>query len=257
MSYTNNNLSTSARHLRLSLNVPQGIIKHKMNINKNLLIGKSPNSKEMKEYKASLTILKTIQWEASIGLILGDASLQTQNQGRTYRLKFEWGDKNKAYVDHVFNLFDEWVLSSPHKKSRISPKGNTVINWGFQTLSHEAFNPLADIFLSENKKIISDSLITNHLTERGLAYWFMDDGGKLDYNKKSKNKSIVLNTHSFTDSEVFKMATELENKFNFKMEVRSNKMKKVLVIKSESYEIFRSLIDPYILPEMTYKLPNF
>lgn len=60
-----------------------------MKIDKNLLIGKSPNSKEMKEYKASLTTLKTNQWEAAIGLILGDASLQTQNQGKSYRLKFE------------------------------------------------------------------------------------------------------------------------------------------------------------------------
>ena len=30
----------------------------------------------------------------------------------------------------------------------------------------------------------------------------MDDGGKLDYNKNSKNQSIVLNTQSFTDLEV-------------------------------------------------------
>jgi hypothetical protein len=142
-----------------------------MKIDKNLLIGKSPNSREMIEYKASLTTLRTNQWEAAIGLILGDAGLQTQNQGKSYRLKFEWSDKSKVYLDHVYNLFDEWVLSPPHKKTRVSPKGNTVINWGFQTISHEAFNPLAELFLCNNKKIISDSLIINHLTPRGLAYF--------------------------------------------------------------------------------------
>jgi hypothetical protein len=47
------------------------------------------------------------------------------------------------------------------------------------------------------KKIVSENLILKHLTGRGLAYLFMDDGGRLDYNKGSKNKSIVLNTHSF------------------------------------------------------------
>jgi hypothetical protein len=38
-----------------------------------------------------------------------------------------------------------------------------------------------------------------------LVYdWFMigllvmDDGSKLDYNKNTTNKSLVLNTHSFT-----------------------------------------------------------
>jgi|SRR2546423_14777660 hypothetical protein len=95
---------------------------------KELLIGLSPNSKAIKEYKQSLTSLTNEQWEASIGLMLGDASLQTQNNGKTYRLKFEWSAKSKPYLDHVFNLFDEWVLSNPHKKSRLSPKGNLVIN---------------------------------------------------------------------------------------------------------------------------------
>lgn len=161
--------------------------------------------------------------------MLGDASLQTQSRkeySKTYRMKFEWSDKNKPYLDHVYNLFDEWVLSNPHKKVRVSPKGNTVINWGFQTISHKAFNPLAELFLLNCKKGISESLIKKHLSGRGLAYWFMDDGGKLDYNKNSKNKSVVLNTQSFLDIEVIKMSKELSNKFNLNCEVRSNKGKK-------------------------------
>lgn len=224
-------------------------------INKNLLIGKSPNSRLVKLYKDSLSTLTKDQWDASIGLILGDASLQTQNQGKTFRIKFEWGNKNKSYLDHVYNLFDEWVLSKPHKKSRLSPKGNLVINWGFKTISHKAFNSLADLFLVKGKKSISKSLIKEHLTEKGLAYWFMDDGGKLDYNKNSKNKSIVLNTHSFTNLEVLNMSQELSYKFNLNCEVRSNKGKKIIVIKSSSYQSFRKLVDSHIIPEMKYKLP--
>jgi hypothetical protein len=53
-----------------------------------LLIGLSPNSKAIKEYKQTLNYLTVEQWEASIGLMLGDASLQTKNNGKTYRLKF-------------------------------------------------------------------------------------------------------------------------------------------------------------------------
>ena len=219
-------------------------------MNKKDLIGLSPNSKLIRKYKNSLTSLSVEQWEASIGLLLGDASLQTQNNGKTYRMKFEWGDKTKPYLDHVYNLFDEWVLSSPHKKSRLSPKGNLVVNWGFQTISHEAFNPLANLFLITNKKGIPDSLIMNHLTSRGLAYWFMDDGGKLDYNKNSKNKSIVLNTQSFTDDEVKMLSNELIVKFNLECELRSNKGKKVIVISNSSYPLFLELVYPYILHEM-------
>ena len=226
---------------------------------KNEVIGLGPNSTKLKEYKDSLIELSIEQKEAIIGLMLGDASLQSQNKCKTYRVKFEWGDKNKAYVLHVFNLFDKWVLSQPHKKERLSPKGNLIINWGFQTFSHNAFNYLAELFLLDKggKKGISVNLIQDHLTPKGLAYWFMDDGGKLDYNKNSKNRSVVLNTHSFTDLEVEKMCDQISNKFELLCEVRSNKNKKIIVIKDTSYSRFYSLINPYLLEEMKYKLPKF
>jgi hypothetical protein len=137
----------------------------------------------------------------------------------------------------------------------VSPKGNPVVNWGFQTLSHEAFNPLAELFLNNNKKEIPSSLIMNHLTGRGLAFWFMDDGGKLDYNQNYKNKSIVLNTQSFTEEEVQMLSNELMAKFNFECELRSNKGKKVIVISNNSYPLFYELVIPFIIPEMMYKLP--
>jgi len=77
-----------------------------LNRYKNNAIGRGPNSKQIKVYKnLFLSSLSAEQWEASIGLMLGDASLQSQNKGKTYRMKFEWSDKNKSYVDHVYNLF--------------------------------------------------------------------------------------------------------------------------------------------------------
>jgi hypothetical protein len=68
-----------------------------INLNKNIIKSKvllecktkGPNNKLLKEYKKSLFLLSDIQREASIGLMLGDASLQTQNGGKTYRMKFE------------------------------------------------------------------------------------------------------------------------------------------------------------------------
>ena len=79
-------------------------------MNKKLIIGLGPNSKLVREYKQSLISLNTEQWEASIGLMLGDASLQTQNNGKNYRLKFEWSDKTKSYPSNQLKLWDpyEW-----------------------------------------------------------------------------------------------------------------------------------------------------
>lgn len=60
----------------------------KSNIDKKTLIGIGPNSKKIKEYKKTLNSLNKIQLESAIGLVLGDASLNTDNKGKTYRLKF-------------------------------------------------------------------------------------------------------------------------------------------------------------------------
>jgi hypothetical protein len=64
----------------------------------------SPNSKALRELKAKLVGLTNVQFEAAIGLILGDASIQSQNKGKTCRLKFEWGDINKDYAFHVYEF---------------------------------------------------------------------------------------------------------------------------------------------------------
>jgi hypothetical protein len=149
-----------------------------INLNKNIIKSKvllecktkGPNNKLLKEYKKSLFLLSDIQREASIGLMLGDASLQTQNGGKTYRMKFEWGDKNKIYAEHVLNLFDEWILSPMHKNTRVNVNKNTVITWGFQTICHNAFNFLKTLFLINNHKGVVDNLVKDNLTEIGLAY---------------------------------------------------------------------------------------
>ncbi len=80
----------------------------------------------------------------------------------------------------------------------------------------------------------------------------MDDGGKLDYNKNSKNLSVVLNTHTKVET----MAIELSHKFKLNCSTRSNKGKSVIVIDSSSFNTLKRLIKPYLIPEMEYKLPK-
>jgi LAGLIDADG DNA endonuclease family len=84
----------------------------------------------------------------------------------------------------------------------------------------------------------------------------MDDGGKLDYNKNSKNQGLVLNTHSFMKEEVEMLSNELALKFNLNTCLRLNKNKYIIVIKHDSYKTFINLTDSYIIPSMRYKLPS-
>jgi LAGLIDADG DNA endonuclease family len=85
----------------------------------------------------------------------------------------------------------------------------------------------------------------------------MDDGGKLDYNKNSKNQGLVLNTQSFSKEEVEMMSKELNDKFNLNTSLRLNKNKYVIVINSTSFQRFLDLTYQFIIPSMRYKLPKY
>ena len=217
----------------------------------------SPNSNKLKAYKENLLPFSSIQIETIIGLLLGDASLQTLNkEGRspTFRIKFEWGSASIDYLNHVYNTFDAYCISQPHRKERISPKGNLVINYGFQTLSHKNLVFLSEIFVYKPQKTVNLALLESLITSRSLAYWFMDDGGKLDYNPYTKNRSLVLNTQSFSKIETEGLALLLTNKFKLKTEIRSNKGKWVIVVHHDSYPLFYNSINPYMHESMKYKL---
>lgn len=148
----------------------------KNTIHKNELIGLSPNSNKFKIYKESLPPLTLIQKETLIGLLLGDASLQTLNKGETFRIKFEWGCASRAYLNHVYNVFNNYCISQPHCKERMSPKGNKVINYGFQTLSHKHLVFYSNLFMYKPKKSLNLKLLKNELTPRSLAYWLPTAG---------------------------------------------------------------------------------
>jgi len=78
-------------------------------------------------YKQQLH-LSAKQKEIGLGVMLGDASLQTQDNGKTFRLKFEGGNRNKEYIQHLHNEFDDWCLSDITAKIRTHPKTGTQKN---------------------------------------------------------------------------------------------------------------------------------
>ena len=114
-------------------------------------IGKSRTL--LKRYKQQLTSLSTIERQIAEGIMLGDASLQTQDGGKSYRLKLLQGDKNKEYLEYLFHLstvFSRWILSPPSPQNRQSKTTVKALKaWRSQTISHEAFNILAKTFLDE------------------------------------------------------------------------------------------------------------
>lgn len=205
-------------------------------------------------------MLKSIQstkfteklFHISIGVLLGDASIQ-KNTSKTqtkYRLKFLQSAKHKDYVYHLHTEFKDYVLSAPHFDS----KRNT---YSFQTVFHPDFNKLADIFLDKNgKKIINCFFEENPISPISLAYWFMDDGGLLSYNKDYVRKGLVINTQGFTVNQVQLLSQNLNKAYHLNTWVKENKKKPIIAFSGKEFFKIKDLILPYILCSMKYKLPK-
>jgi hypothetical protein len=189
--------------------------------------------------------------EISIGVLLQDASIQknTSKSKEKYRLKFLQSAKHKKYIYHLHSEYSDYVISKPFFNS----ERNT---YSFQTVFHSEFNVLANMFLdSSKKKSIRCFFIKNTISPISLAYWFMDDKGRLSYNKDYVRKGIVFNTQGFTFNEVKILSENLNNKYNLETWVKENKKKPIIAISGKKYKEIEKLISPYVIPSMKYKLP--
>jgi len=215
-------------------------------------------SKKLKEYKNTLLPLTAFQKEALIGLALGDLSIRKQSLLGDIHIRFEYTIHSTEYVNHLYDLFKDRILTPPYPKERLSKSGNLNTTWRFQTISDSELNFLYTLFFEpflDKKKHLPSLLIKNHLTPVSLAYWFMDDGGKLDYTENN-GKGIVFNTQGFNEAEVKIACDELKEKYKFNCWVGKNKNKPIIKLSGKDYEKFIDLCNEYIIEEMKYKLPT-
>lgn len=204
-------------------------------------------SKEIEAHKKTL-ILNKPQREILVGLMLGDGHLETQNNGRTYRLKVEQSTNKTEYVNWLYENFENFVLNKPKIKQK-TRNGVATENIWFATLSHGSFRFYAGQFYANGKKIIP-KMIGKFLTPLGIAVWFMDDG-----SIKSKfHKAKIINTQCFTKKEVLILIKILKDKFKINAKLREQKDGYQIYILSESMDNFRKLVGEYIIDSMRYKL---
>jgi hypothetical protein len=207
-------------------------------------------SREIESRKENLKLLGE-QREVLVGVILGDGHLETQNKGRTYRLKIEQSIKHKDYVEHLYQIFRDWVNTPPKARLRTGKGGTENEMIGFQTYSHSTFRFYAQQFYPDGKKRIP-KLINKWLTPKVLAYWFMDDGSL----KWRLSRSVILNTQGYRQDEVKKLVLLLKAKFGLEAGIRKQQEGFQVCIHGQSLEEFVKLVGPYLLKEMWYKIPE-
>ena len=205
----------------------------------------------IESYKKTLK-LSDPQKEVLIGLLMGDGHLETQNNGRTYRLKIEHSYLQKEYVDWLYQTFKDWVLTPPKEKEQ-TVLGVKYNKYYFSTVSHGAFRFYGQQFYREKKKILP-KLIHKWLSPLAMAIWFMDDGSI----KSNRHRALIINTQSFSVSELQRLIKFLKEKYRIEMKPRKQSRKSIeiyqLITIGDTVEKLVQIIEPYILPSMRYKL---
>ena len=202
--------------------------------------------KQLEIYKLSLK-LTDVQREVIIGTLLGDASMSLRNGKPCYSIKFEQGEANADYVNHLYELFEPFTGTPP--AWRWIDKNRTRRARWFRTYRHDSLIFYWNLFyVLDGRKIVSKK-IAKFITPRVLAYWFMDDG-----NQTSDSKTYCLNTQGFSKHESEMLCEILKEKFKITASVNKDKDSWRIYVWRESAETFRALVEPYVLSCFDYRL---
>lgn len=211
------------------------------------------NQKILTAFKERLVLEPDLK-EIVVGSLLGDLGMQ--RSGRNWRIKLCQGNRlHRAYLWHLFDKLYYFSLSSPQPYLRKSG-----LAWQWDSIAHPAFSELHEEWFVLDpmgsggfKKTVPTNFESNYLTDRTLAYWYMDDGYILD--PRGIGKALAFATHGFKPKEVAILCQALRSKYGWKVWAKKNKGKEVVVISGDNFEDVLSKIGPYIHPSMLYKVP--
>lgn len=217
--------------------------------------------KNLIEYKLQLQKkgFSQEQKDILVGTLLGDASMEFTKDHQNSNIKWEQNISNKAYINHIYEKFYEWVGIPPEIRDI---KGGNALNrqsiW-FKTYKHSSLNFFKHQFY-KNKPIglgengtkqykVVPKLIHNWLTPRALAYWYMDDGS---FNNKGRD--YHLHTQGFNLEHVEILCQTLNKNYNIKCNLHKDRGKYKLYILKQSNEIFKQTVRERTHPCFLYKI---
>ena len=147
----------------------------------------------------------------------------------------------KAYVDWKFSRLVDLVGTEPRPR-----RGNGGrIAYRFTTLSRPELTPINRDFYRDGRKHVPNL----QLTPLALAVWFMDDGSR-------SRSSVYLNTQQFdVDCQVL-LLTLLWQQWGIEGTLNRDKEYVRIRVRTSSVNRLRRAIEPHLLDQFRYKLPQ-
>lgn len=186
-----------------------------------------------------------------IGILLGDAHIVKRSSTSNARLMYaQTAIANKTYFEYVYSFFNSFCAKDYITQTKISRDKRTnkiYSSISFTTMQLPCFNEFRQLFYPSYAKTVPNN-VYELLTAKGLAFWIMDDGSK-------QGKGLHISVYAFSNKDVDKLMFVLQDKFNLKCSIHYNRDNKPRIfIFKESMENLITLVKPYFIPEMLYKL---
>jgi hypothetical protein len=182
--------------------------------------------------------LSEVQHAIIIGSLLGDGSMRCKTNAL---LEINHSFDQHSYVEWKYARLAELVRTPP--KVRIGNGGRVASR--FVTRSLPVLTPYFRLFYEDGSKRVPEL----ELSPLALAVWFMDDGCR------SRN-AVYLNTQQFDLGSQERLLRLLREQWGIRGSLNRDKCYFRVRISVEGTTRLRKLIDPLLLPELRYKLPQ-
>jgi len=188
------------------------------------------------------------QEQMILGSLLGDLSISYKNK-QNARLVLVHCFKQKELFMKKVEILGEFMGSYKECESAIDSRTNKSYK-GFRgnSKSHSVFTSFYNLLYINGIKTVTKEYLNKITHPIALAYWFMDDG----------SVSGTIATNCFTLQEVTLLQEWLQEKWDIYTTIHNiAKSQYVLYIPVKSRFQFETIIFPYIIPSMYYKLKYF
>ena len=175
-----------------------------------------------------------METEVIIACLLGDGSLS--KSGKNYRLRIEHNSKHREYMEWKYNLLKRICISEIQYIASHS-------SFRFGTVGHPQITSLRQLWYQSTKQIVKEL----ELTPLMIAVWFMDDGTK-------HRDTVDISVHNFSPQSLERLRKQLST-FGIETTINSDSKGARLYVLKKSYPNFKTLVSPYIIKCMAYKLP--
>jgi hypothetical protein len=194
--------------------------------------------------------LTSLQQQVLFGMMLGDATMYESRTHQSAFVKIEQGWKQRAFVDHLFEVFQTHTRMAAPKPS--FAHGRLKSYW-FYTVTAPCFYPLYTQLYQvqadgKRRKVLPPGLITELLTPCAFAYWVMCDGSH-------RNRLMTLHTEGFTEAETHQLSVEVNALFGLHSSSKCRDAKYwVLRFPVADFDRLYRVLEPWMLSCFRYKM---